>query len=102
MGKTKRNFLSKTKTPLVKKAGKSKWKRKQIAEKREEKIKEEQKVSHQMFKIAKENGSRLVSEGKSNNDKNKVSPNIMCLPIILSLEHSESKEMMTINIFVVF
>ena len=75
MGKTTKGFAAKTKTGLEKKTGntKSKWKRKQMAEKSEKKREQEEKRSFQMFKIAKENGSHLVAEGKSGNDKNKVS-----------------------------
>ena len=71
MGKTTRGFTSKTKTTLVKKSnGKSKWKRKNIAERSEKNRKKEEEKSALMFKIAKENGSSLAAEGKS--DKNKV------------------------------
>ena len=84
MAKTKRGFMAKTKTGLVKKKAsntKSKWKREKNVKKQEKKREKEEKQSVQMFKIAKENGSRLVSEGK--NDNNKVSPNIICISIIL-------------------
>ena len=64
MGKT-RGFTAKTKTTLVRKNKKSKWKRKQLAEKKEKKRDNEEKQSVLMFKIAKENGSALVAEGKS-------------------------------------
>ena len=76
MAKTTRGFVAKTKTGLVKNKAsntKSKWKREKILKNKEKKIEKEEKKSAQMFKIAKENGSRLVSEGKSDIDKNKVS-----------------------------
>ena len=71
--KTTRGFTAKTKTGLVRKKAsneKSKWKRKQLAEKREKKRENEEKQSALMFKIAKENGSSLATEGKC--DLNKV------------------------------
>ena len=64
----KKGFMAKTKTELVVKKDsntKSKWKRENMAKKSEKKS--------QMFKIAKENGSHHVAEGKSDNDKKKVS-----------------------------
>ena len=81
MAKTTRGFVAKTKTgPVKSKASntKSKWKREKVVKNREKKSEKEEKQSVQMFKIAKENGSRLVAEGKSDNDKNKVSPIIIC------------------------
>ena len=65
MGKTTRGFAFKTKTTLVKKSGKSKWKRKNIAEKSEKNREKEAKKSSLMFKIAKENGSSLATERNS-------------------------------------
>ena len=65
MGKTTRGFTFKTKTTLEKKSGKSKWKRKIIAENREKNREKEAEKSALMFKIAKENGSSLAVEGKS-------------------------------------
>ena len=70
MGKTTRGFAFKTKTTFVKKGRKkSKWKRKNIAEKREIKHQKEEEKSALMFKIAKENGSYLAAEGKSDMKK---------------------------------
>ena len=86
MAKTKRGFVAKTKTGLVKNKAsntKSRWKRETIVKKQEKKREKEENQSVQMFKIAKENGSCLVAEGKSSNEK-KVSPKIMCLPILAS------------------
>ena len=86
MGKTKsRNFTAKTKTGLVrKKTGKSKWKREKTAKKIEEKREKEEKHSALMFKIAKENGSNLIAEGKIAKDEKKVSHNLNLLLNILT------------------
>ena len=76
MAKTTRGFVAKTKTGLVKNKAsntKSKWKREKILKNKEKKSEKEEKQRVQMFKIAKENGSRLVAEGKSDIEKNKVS-----------------------------